>query len=266
MVKTLSKHPLIADAMEGLRPSMIASQPRVLARIRKLGTPRAKNPKPLKSAVERFHHLVFYHAAKVTTDFDNLEHIMTMVRKQPPRFTLKKWDLSGDRWLEFQYTLHLVTLVGAVDRTLIVVNAVLGLGLAPPDCTERLLLRHAQIEGTRLSAAIKDLSRDVQPTRNHRNLDVHQKDLPPFHEIVGWEDYDWLPMCALVGKDDEVLIPPAWLQKGFRYAGQLLSLRMQKERTRLKNRVWRIFDLLVPIARRRAAAFAQTGGWRLTWR
>jgi hypothetical protein len=266
MEKTLSKHPLIVDAMEGLRPSLIASQHRVLARVRKLGTPRNKNPQPPKSPVERFHHLVFHHAAKVSTDFDNLEHIIAMVRNMPPRRTLKKWDLSGDRWLEYQYTLHLVTIVGAVDRALIVVNAVLGLGLAAQDCTERLLLRHNQIEGTKLGTAIKQLSREIQPTRSHRNLDVHQKDLPPFREIVGWEDYDWLPMCALVGKDNEVLIPPAWLQKGFRYAGQFLSVRLQKERTKLKNRVWRVFDLLVPIARMRSATIAQTGGWRLTWR
>jgi len=149
--------------------------------------------------------------------------------------------------------MYLVTLVGAVDRCLMVVNSVLGLGLAPQDCTDRILLRHSRIKGTRLEAAIKQLLAEVQPSRNYRSLDVHQKDLPPFHEILGWDEYDWLPIYALVGKDDETLVPPEWLQKGFRYAGQLLASRMQKGRPRLKNRVWRIFDLLVPIARRQIA-------------
>jgi hypothetical protein len=231
----------------------------MLARVRKTGFLRGKKPTPPKSASGRYHHLIFQEAGKVATDFENLEHIVAMVRKLPPRRTLQKWGFSADWWLEFQYTLHLATLVGAIDRCLVVVNAVLGLGLDPQDCVEKVLLRHIRIKGTRLADAIKRLSREVQPSRHHRNLDVHQKDLPPFCEILGWREYDWLPVCAIVGRRDEVLVPPEWLQKGFRYAGQLLSSRMQKERTKLKNRVWRLFDLLVPFARQKIAMLTPLG-------
>jgi hypothetical protein len=258
MKRDLSKHALISDAMEGLRPSLIASLPRALERLKKTGSFRNKNPKPHKSSAERFHYMVFQSAEKVVTDFKTLENIISMVRRIPTRRTFMKWNYTADKWLEYQYTLYLVTMVGVIDRCLMLINAVLLLGLDEQDCKEGIILRHHRIKGTKYELAIKRLMQEVKPLRTNRNLDVHRKDLPPFYEILECEEYDWWPLYAQVNKDGETLIPPELLQKGFRVAGQMLASKMQKGRTKLKYRVWRIFDLLAPAARKKLTTLSHT--------
>ena len=163
--------------------------------------------------------------------------------------------MSGDQWLQYQYTLHLVTVVGAVDRCLFVVNAVMKLGLDSRDCSEQILRRHTRIGSTKLATAIQKLVSEVQQTKTFRNLDVHRKDLPPFYKIVGWDGYDWLPPHAFLERVGQALMDPDLLHRGFAYSGKLLAVQMQKERTRLRRRVWRLFDLLAPIARKEAKMF-----------
>ena len=117
-------------------------------------------------------------------------------------------------------------------------------------------MRHSSVAGTRLAGGIKRLLREVQTSRSFRNLDVHTKELPPFHEIVGWDGYDWLRVYALLDGTGAALMDPDLLHRGFRYSGQALAVRMQKERTRIKAHVWRLFDMLVPMARRQTRTFS----------
>jgi hypothetical protein len=256
MAKVIYDHPLIVDALKGLQAHLKANERRLRKPVLKGATLRAQKPRPPKSVATRYQYMVFHQVTKIATDLDCLEDIVRMVRRMPTSRTLKTWKLSADKWLEYQYTLHLVTLGGAVDRSLQTVNAVLNLGLAPQDCTEQLLLRHSRVAGTRIGAAVKRVLSETQPFRRFRNLDVHRKDLPPFYEIVGFEEYDWLPALALMERTGKELVEPRMLHDMFRQSGKSLALRMQKERTKLKTVVWKLFDVLAPLAKSQALVFS----------
>ena len=257
MAKSIAEHLLVRQALDGLLPYIAKDSPaRIAKRIPPTGPMRVKKPRGFPLPATRYQHVVFDRATKVASDFESLDQIVSMVRRFPTRRTLSKWKMSGDQWLQYLYTIYLVTVVGAIDRCLQVVNAVLRLGLDYRDCSEHILLRHSRVQSTRLAAAIKKLVAEVQSTRAHRNLDVHRKDLPPFYEIVGWAGYDWLPAYALLERTNHSLMDPDLLHRGFGYSGKLLALKMQKEKTRMKARVSRLFDLLVPVARREAQVLA----------
>jgi hypothetical protein len=250
MEKHLADHPLIANAWAGMRAFLVTNQELFLKAERKGSTMRAKKLTPPKAKLTQYQHMVFEHATNVTADLDRLENILLMVRKLPPPRTLEKWKLTPDKWLEYQYTMHLVTVGGSVDRCLQVVNAVMNLGVPARKCTERVLLEHSSVKGTKVANALRGLLKETKATRELRNLDVHRKDLPPFYKIVGFEEYDWLPALAMTAKHNDKIIELKVLNRMFRYSGQVLAVKMQKERTRLKRVIWRLFDVLVPIAER----------------
>jgi hypothetical protein len=229
-------------------PYLSTRAPQLVNAAKRHGTIRVRNPKPPPSATLRYYAAVFQHAIRIADDFNRIEHIVSMTRSLPARRTLKKWKLTADQWLELQYSLFLVTVVGTVDRSLILASVVLQLGLAPQDCTEQTLSRHARVARTRLAVRIKRLVNELKSLRTLRNLDIHQRNLPPFHSIVGWDGYDWLPAYALLERTGNSMISAELLHAAFRYSGQTLAMKMQKERTRLKTQVWRLLTVLTVIA------------------
>jgi hypothetical protein len=253
MAKHLADHPLMADAWVGMRAYLVANKEAFLKAERKGGTMRAKKQRPPKEKLTQYQHMVFEHTSNVSADLDRLENILLMVRKLPPSRALEKWKLTPDQWLEYQHTMYLVTVDGTVDRCFRVVNAVMNLGVVARKCTERVLLEHASVKRTKVAAAVRRLLKETKATRELRDLDVHRKELPPFYKIVGFEEYDWLPACARSARDGDGIFDPKIVHRMFRYSGQVLAIKLQKERTRLKRAIWRLFDVLVPAARRMSA-------------
>jgi hypothetical protein len=253
MARHLTDHPLVADAWAGMRAYLVANKEAFLKAQRKGGTMRAKKQRPPKAKLTQYQHMVFEHTTNVSADLDRLENILLMVRKLPPARTLEKWRLTQDEWLKYQYTMHLVTVDGAVDRCFRVANAVMNLGLAARKCTERVLLEQTSVKRTRVGTALRRLLKETKATRELRDLDVHRKELPPFYKIVGFEEYDWLPAFAMAAKDGATIADSKVVHRMFRYSGQVLSMKLQKERTRLMQAVWRLFDVLVPVAQRMSA-------------
>jgi hypothetical protein len=229
------------DLMAASKPLLERSYRGIKRSVRVNGTMRSKEPRPFKSLVDQYVHAVFFRLMAVIDSFDRLAQAEIMVRKQPPSRTLKKWQLTSDRWLDYQYSCFLVAAVSVEDRCLLLVNDALRMGLDHIDCKPQVLQRHGMV-ASRVKKVLRFLAKAIQPHRHPRNSNVHEGDSPRLDELLGWADYNWLPLLARHG--DSINVPSDFLAQAFRYSGQRLSGHFRKETTKLRTAVWKLLDAL----------------------
>ena len=199
---------------------------RIEKAVRQYGTPRVRNPKPLRALHGRYQHRVFDRVMKVLAAFERMSHATALLRDLPLHRTLKTWNLRTDRWVEYQYEFHLTGLVSVPDRCLLLVNDVLRCGLHSRDCNQQTLLRHERLVGTSICTALKQLLKEVEPKRPRRNSAIHEGESPPIGEIIELEEYDWLPLWSLVESRTSERIHPSVgvVRKLFRSSSRLPSI------------------------------------------
>jgi hypothetical protein len=239
--RQLDNHPLMQDLMAASKPLLERSYRGIMRNVRVHGTMRSKKPRPFKSPVDHYVHAVFFRLMAVIDSFDRLAQAEIMVRRQPPSRTLKKWQLTPDRWLDFQYSCFLVAAVSVEDRCLLLVNDAFRMGLDHRDCKPPVLQRHGMV-ASRIKKVLRSLAKAIEPHRSPRNSNVHEGDSPRLDELVGWADYSWLPVLARHG--DAINVPQDLLAQAFRFSGQRLSVHFRKETTKLRTAVWKLLDAL----------------------
>lgn len=245
--RDLLTHPLVQSVLAASSDLLDSAARRIKSEVKKHGRPRVENPKPPRSVHDRYQHAVFYRVSKVLADFDRLAHSAALLRNLPTPRMLKRWDLTPDRWFEYQYEFHLLTLVGLADRCLLVTNDILRCGLNFRDCNSQTMLRHEKLVGTKIRTALQRLLKEVEPRRAPRNAAVHEGEAPAIRKIIELEDYDWLPIIALAER-----VRPTTkehsnvVRRLFQSSAKLLATKMRKDRTQARRRVWRLFDLLKP--------------------
>ena len=242
----LSKSKLTEEVFKNLQPFLQKAIKDVQANIAKTGKVRIEgNNYPLPEH-QYYDVSVFYAITAILDAVETLEHIQKYLDFFPRPKTLEKQWINQNRWIQYHYSYYLITYIGVLDMSLILVNRVYRLGLDEKYCKANRIKSNKWIKTSKVKKSINDIEQLVQPHKHARNLHVHRGELPNISDIIESESYDVLNLiisAQLLAKErifDETLISKAYKEE----TKQLLSSIKVDYQSLIKG-VIKLFDDLV---------------------
>jgi hypothetical protein len=108
---------------------------------------------------------------------------------------------------------------------------------------------------------LKDLDNLLKSHREGRNLYVHRGSLPDIATVMGDDELDLLKAMSFVQGVSQPFIDRKIMDLGYREHVQKICKALQKERNKIDDVIWKLFDSLLPIYDKKASALHQK--WKI---
>lgn len=191
----LSSHPFIREVMSNLSPFIKDVGDRFLEKVKESGTIRSsKTSSP--SWPTSYDLDVFWKASYLMDSFELMEEAQLYIDHFPQPRAYERKGITQDKWIEYHYQIHVVTLVGIEDRAFHLTNSVFRLGLDPQDCRAGAVMNNAWIRGTDVADSLKKIKKLINPERDTRHGIIHRGQRPNIAAVIGSEQYDFLELFA----------------------------------------------------------------------
>ena len=165
----------------------------------------------------------------------------------PKKFSTR--GISEEKWILYNYSNYIVTLVGIYDTALLLTNAVFVLGLDPKDCKDDTVLNNKWVKRTKVKAALKNLDDCIKPYRQPRNLYVHRSFTPEYEELENIRARELLAIVKKVLEQDESHLKSHTETESQQFFSARWSLKklLDTETDKLTEALKTFFDALQPV-------------------
>lgn len=244
--ETLSAHLLSKTIMENLQPFFHKIDEKYLEEVEKTGEVRFEN---LIAADENefYNANVFKKVINIISSFDRLEQVQIFIKRFRQSKAFLKQDITQDVWIEYHYSIHLLTIVSFMDLALILTNEVYRIGLREKDCNHDTIIKNYWVKNTRVEKALKDLEKLVQNNRNPRNTLIHHGESPKLHKVLKSDLYDKLKLMTFAQHHSEDYDSPINLDRAYSMEVRDLLRILQDECKSIETLILNLFDALLPV-------------------
>ncbi len=242
----LSAHLLPKTLMENLKPFFHKLDEKYLEEVEKTSEVRFEN---LLEADENeyYNANVFKKIMNIISSFDRLEQAHIFIKRFRQSKLFLKQNITQDIWIEYHYSIHLLTIVSIMDLALILTNEVYRIGLREKDCNYDTILKNYWIKDSQVAIVLKDLDKKVQNYRNPRNTLVHHGESPKLNKILKSNLYDRLKLITFAQHYSEDYNPPINLDYVYSMEVRDLLRILQNECKSIEALILNLFDALLPV-------------------
>lgn len=169
---------------------------------------------------ERYLERVLKTAGELVTTCEQVEHSLAFMSNFRSTPGLKEKNITRLDHIQYHIENHLIRMISAGDRALIVTSIVFRLGIKPEDCNHHVILNNEYVEGTEVEEKLKKMASVIQPFRKERNEVVHKN-------TYSDEDMQTLETVYFLEKRGESPAPYYWTK---RETDEFVSERKQEMR------------------------------------
>jgi hypothetical protein len=192
-----------------------------------------------------YHHGVFTPMNNLIDAIGRLDMIPIFLKCFPRTATFDKNHITVHRWVQYHYSNYVVTMTSIYDTALLMVNAILGLGLDPRDCTAKKVAEHRHIQKFGVKKALDELATVVQPYREPRHFFVHRNIMPRLGRLDDLERMRrWDELEKALNLESEPFLHPRLAKLFYKYQRRQLTREVVKESTRMADSVYALCDAL----------------------
>jgi len=242
--KDLASHPFPQKVMDNLRPQLEASS-RKLKALAKKGKVRSKEKYELWEH-QWYDYDVFTHLSAIISGADRLEQIQNFISTFPRPRSYEKEGINQHTWIEYHYSYYVITLVSLFDIALVLTNSVFRLGNREQDCKRDLIMMNSWVRKTPATQALADLNQLIESYREGRNRHVHRGKVHNIASVMRSDELDLLHLVSTVHMFTEPLIDQKMIDLAYKPSVQEIREMLQKERGRIHDGIWRLFDGVSP--------------------
>jgi hypothetical protein len=244
--KKLASHPFAKKVMDKVSP-LLAASIRKLQDVAQQGKVKSKEKNELWE-YEWYGYEVCTHLSAITSGSARLEQSQNFIHTFPRPRSYEKEGIHQSIWIEYHYSYYVITLVSLFDIALILTNSVFRLGNREQDCKAELIMMNRWVRQTSVKRALSDLNELIKPHRKTRNLHVHRGEVPDIASVMKSDELDWLNLCSiLIQMQDEPNIDRRIIDNAYKGRMKELCEKLQAERDKIHDTIWRLFDGLLPI-------------------
>lgn len=149
---------------------------------------------------------VLLKAGELVSTCEQIEQSVAFMSNFRSTAGLKKSKITRLDHIRYHIENHLIRMISAGDRALILTISVFRLGIKPRDCKHHLILGNEYVEGTEVATDLKEMARVIQPFREERNTVVHKK-------TYSHEDMRFLEAAYLLKKTEDNPLPEYWTKR-----------------------------------------------------
>lgn len=236
-------HDLIKTTLNDLRPAFKEHPESFkINRNQQSGT-GIRNSKPLPRPYS-YYHAVFYYASNITSTLERLDETLFYIQKIPHQAAFIKKGITEDKWIEYHYCSHAITMTAIYDIALILTGTVFRLGLDPKHCNDNTIRDNAHIYHTPVRPAIKDLQKTIDPHRSTRNHYVHRGEIPFIEPI------DHLKVFSIADRLGTPAIDKKTLRKYYIEAAGDIVKEIKDSNSKIQGATLKLLDTLLPFYRK----------------
>lgn len=173
-------HPMIRDLLDAVVPFLT-------------------NDTPIEAeTAESYIVEVFDAIAPMIQSFALLDRTRKFVAHMPSEKYLQGLEINRHDWLEYHIGTFLIVFVTIRDQCLLLINAVMGLGIAPQHCRLGIITSNKWVKDTVIPNRLNLVEKAIERHRKNRNLIVHRGKTPLLDDLCKTRDLDQLEKFALV--------------------------------------------------------------------
>lgn len=240
--KELISHPLTKKVMDN--PHTLLLKLNDVAKRGKVGSEEMN-----VSECEWYHHNVFMNLLAIISGVGRLEKSQNFIRTFPRPRSYEKKGINQHTWIEYHYSSYVITLVSLFDIALRLTNSVFRFGNRERDCKPDLIMKNFWVKQTPVEQALADFDKLIQPHKDGRNLYVHRGKALDIASVMKSDDLDRLKDLSSIQMlgFSEPFIGRENIDSEYKGHVKKICEKLQEERDRIHDAIWRLFDTILPI-------------------
>ncbi len=166
----LTEHPLVSVIVQRASPILASSMDEYLEKRER--TFDGENNNFTES--QKYHLNAFCYITGILNAVERMDDIQWIYLRSFPQ-SLEQEGINEDKWVDYHYSYYLITTISIYDVSLLLVNAILGLGIKPKDCNWKNITKKLDslFPNAAYIAILERLYSVIEIYRAPRNLYIH---------------------------------------------------------------------------------------------